>query len=307
MKRCAIILTLLLLAACTGAGTSPRSENFRSGSDGLYFTLAPNLPPARMYDDQRLDVLVELENRGASPLGGAGDRIYLSGFDPRIITGVPQNGQQIPSMNGKDVYGPGDKSFLSFAGIPVSLFGLNIDKYTPRLQLTACYEYDTVATANVCIDPDPNSVSNREKVCRPATVGTGTQGAPVAVNSVAVQASPGTTRFDITLQNVGRGNPFRAGVSYLQKCSPNDPTGLAYNEIDYVQLVDVTMAGRSIKNSCRPLDTGHIRLIAGTTHIYCQFSGITGTAAYTSPLTVTLRYGYRETMNRDITLIQSAR
>ena len=305
MKRWMVAALLLLVVACAQNARNA-NQGFRTGSEGLYFALATNLPPTTMYDDQRLDVVLDLENRGATDIGAAGDRIYLSGFDPSIITGISTIGQQIPPMRGKDLYGTGDRAVVSFSGTPVSLWGLNIDKYTPRLQLTACYLYETIATANVCIDPDPNSITSRTKVCTPSTVSTGSQGAPVAVNSVAVNPSPGTTRFEITVQNSGRGQTFRSGLQYLQKCSPYDPTGLAYNEVDYVQVVDVTIAGRSIKNSCRPLDQGHLRLISGSTKFFCQLDNIAGSAAYTSPLTVTLRYGYRDVTTRDITIVQSA-
>jgi hypothetical protein len=307
MKRVIALLALLLLASCSGGSSTVANENYRTGSDGMWFQTAPNLPPARLYDDQTLDILVELENRGSTAIGGPGDRLYLSGFDPTIITGISAYGQQIPTMQGKNQYGPGDKSYASFKGIPVSLYTRRIDKYTPKLQLTACYEYDTIATNNVCIDPDPNSIVNRQKACTAHSVGTGSQGAPVAVSSVDVQASPGVTRFEMVIQNVGRGNPFRAGVQYLQRCSPFDAAGLAYNEIDYVQLVDVTVSGVSIASSCRPVDGGSIRLVNGQARIYCTFSQVQGSSAYTTPLTVTLRYGYRETQWRDVTIIQSMR
>jgi predicted small secreted protein len=307
MKKWMALGVLVLLAACTT--TSDRntlSANFRTGTEGLYFTLAPNLPPSRIYDDQKLSVLVALENRGATNVGGPGDRIYITGFDPSIITGIPLNGEQIPYLKGKDVYGPGDKSYISFTGVPVSLFGLNIDKYTPRLQITACYEYETIATANVCIDPDPNSVTPRQKVCTPADVGTGSQGAPVSVSTVQVQASPGTTRFEILIQNSGRGTPFRSGLQYLQECSPNDPTGFSYTDLGYVQLVDVSVAGHSIKGTCRPLDQDSIRLDASSaTHLFCELDNIQGSSAYTSPLTVQLRYGYRDSTSQALTVIQS--
>jgi hypothetical protein len=311
MKRAFVFIAffaLALLSACTGgSGTNYANENYRTGSDGLWYQLATNLPPSRIYDDQTLDVLVELENRGATAIGGPGDRIYLSGFDPTIITGISAYGQQVPTMQGKNQYGPGDKSYVSFKGVPVSLYTRRIDKYTPKLQITSCYQYDTVATANVCVDPDPNSIVDRQKACTAHNVGTGTQGAPVAVESVDVLPSPGVTRFEMIIQNVGRGNPFRAGIQYLQRCSPFDAAGLAYNELDYVQLIDVTVSGTSIRNSCRPLDGGMVRLVNGQARLYCTFDHVPGSSAYTTPLTVTLRYGYRETQWRDITIVQSMR
>jgi hypothetical protein len=112
------------------------------------------------------------------------------------------------------------------------------------------------------------------------------------------------TRFKITIQNAGGGTVYRRGQNYVQKCSPYDPSGLAYNEIDYAQLTDVTIAGTSIKSSCRPLDNEHIRLQGGTGTVYCQTS-VTGSDAFVSPITVKLGYGYRQTIEKTITIQSS--
>ncbi|MBV6343198.1 hypothetical protein HWQ67_16585 [Candidatus Magnetobacterium casensis] len=129
----------------------------------------------------------------------------------------------------------------------------------------------------------------------------------MAVSTVKLESSPGTTRFTIQVQNVGRGQPFKPGVQYLAKCSPHDQQGLAYNELGYVQIMDVRVADMSIIASCRPLDNGNLRLGTGGGSLYCQYDHITGNTAYVTPIVVKLRYGYKETLRQDITIVQSGR
>jgi hypothetical protein len=88
----------------------------------------------------------------------------------------------------------------------------------------------------------------------------------------------------------------------LDKCSPYGP-GLGFDEIDYVELSDVVVSGVSIRGSCRPLDRGHIRLTNNQGLVYCEFDRPRGEAAYVSPLTVILRYGYRQSLFQDLLLL----
>jgi hypothetical protein len=259
-----------------------------------------------LYDDQDLDVILDLENRGATEVGSVGDRIYLSGFDPNIITGISTTGVQLPVMEAKTQYGPGGIGQASFKGVVRALDFRNVDKYTPRLLITSCYAYKTIGSDNVCVDPDPYTSTTSTKVCTPRSVSMGgSQGAPVSVGPVEVEPAPGRARFTITVTNVAGGDVFRPGAQYLQKCSPFSDAGLKFGEIDTVQVDDVSIAGVSIKQSCKPLDQGLLRLNKGRGMIYCELANIPGNAAYTTPLTVSLSYGYRSTLFRDISIIRT--
>jgi len=49
------------------------------------------------YDDQKLDVQIEVANKGAYNLQGVHDKIYLSGFDTNIIRQIQtRQGSQLP-------------------------------------------------------------------------------------------------------------------------------------------------------------------------------------------------------------------
>jgi len=311
MKRGIILLAtafaLMLISGCATT-TSTRDQGFvaefRTGTQGLYLTFEQNMPPIKMYDDQPLEVVVRMENRGAYTLGGAGDKLYLSGFDPTILTGISTFGEQIPELEGKTQYNEGMLDVVSFTSTIRDLRGKGIDKYPTRLVATACYGYETVASANVCIDPDPFSLSVRQKPCTPVNVGLGSgQGAPISVSNVELEASRGRTRFRITINNVGGGDVFKPGAEYLTKCSPYAATGLSYNEYDYVRLNDVSVAGQSITSSCKP--SSDIRLISGKATIYCELNNIPSGTAFATPIAVRLNYGYRNWISRDLTILAS--
>jgi hypothetical protein len=296
------IILIVILAGCKAPAVQEKEqfiEEFRYGSQGLYMRFAQNLPPLRLFSGEELAVVLEVENRGTYTIGGPGDRIYLSGFDPTIISGISPAGEQIPLLEGRS-------QFITQGGFDTVTFKamtrvLN-DRYPVRLLATACYEYETIASANVCIDPDPYAPGIKQRVCVPQNVGLGGgQGAPVAVSLVEVDASPGKTRFKIHVQNVGGGEVFRSGGQTLNKCAPG--ARLDFDEIDYVELADVIVSGVSIKGSCRPLDLGHIRLTNSQGLVYCEFDRPRGDAAYVSPMTIVLRYGYRNSLFQDMEIL----
>lgn len=307
MKKSVLIisvLSLLLLVACQPTAPQSREEafvrEFRVGNQGLSLRFVPNLPPQRLFSGEAFGALVEIENRGTYIVGGPGDKVHLAGFDPTIITGISSFGEQIPLLEGRTQYLPqGGLGSISFEGVTRLLQ----DRYPVTLIASACYGYETRAFANVCIDPNPYAPRVRQRVCVPQNVGLGGgQGAPIAVNRVEVLASPGITRFKIHVQNVGGGEVFRQGTQYLAKCSPYSE-GIAYDEIDYVELTDVIVSGVSLKHSCKPLDRGHIRLNKGVGMAFCEFALPRGAAAYMTPVTIVLRYGYRNTIMHQMEIL----
>lgn len=307
-----VISIVITIGSCTqfgGRKTGPRPiSEFRVGSEGLRIQFMPNLPPPRLYDDQPFDVLLKVWNVGAENVGGANDRLYLSGFDPSIITGLSAFGQPIPKLEGKTQFNlDGTFDYTAFKGTIRSLKALNVDRYpiTPLLA-TACYQYKTVSSANVCIDPDPFSTGAKTKACIPKPTSGGSQGAPVAVQRIDLEPSTGRTRFQIDIANVGAGDLFLPGAVYLNKCSPFDPKGLDFSEIDRVRLDRMEVSGASITPSCRPVDSqGFIRLISGRATVVCEFISSGQGSAFVTPLITELTYGYRRTVSTNVEIFPS--
>ena len=304
----ALILFMLVFSSCAGIpGRRKEPEvGYKVGSQGLVMNFLPNYPRPQLYDDQPLDVMIELRNRGSFEIGFPGDNIYLSGFDTNIITQIPKMGVPISKLEGIGPYNPeGGYDTVEFNGVIYPLKAKNIDSYPATILATACYHYRTVASDNICLDPQPFTATAERDVCVPGTVGFGTQGAPIAVSTVEVDPAPGTSRFKIHISNVGGGTVFKYGGDYLAKCSPYSSTGLQFNEIDNLRLTKVEVAGKVITPSCKPVDNdGSIRLTSGNAVVFCEIVGLGSGPAYTTPLTVELDYGYRNTLSKSVEILQ---
>ncbi len=306
-KELAILFILIIVAGCAPIGQQPdketRPEDYRRGNQGLRITFVPNAPPFRIFDTDELNVLMEIENMGAYTTSGVADKIYLSGFDPSIITGIRTTGEPIPILEGKGPYiSRGATDRIVFKGMPAMLSVKGIDKYPLKLLATACYEYETIASGNICIDPDPYAISTQQKVCVSQNVPMGGgQGAPIAITNVEVEPSPGLTRLKIDVQNTGGGEVFKPGIDAMQRCGPYT-SELGFETIDYVQVYDVSLPGHSIIHSCRPLDQGYLRLINGRGTMYCEIN-TQGQSTYMTPLIIKLKYGYRNIIFKDVELL----
>lgn len=313
MKKVLVICIIILMLGISGCreGFGGRKEpvsGYRSGSQGLVVNFMPNYPRPQMFDDEPFDVILEIRNKGSQTIGFGGDRIFLSGFDTGIITGISTNGERLPSnFEGITEYNAdGGYDTLQFTGEIYPLKMKKIDRYPATVLATVCYGYKTVASENICIDPNPFAASNERKVCTPGVVSFGTQGAPIGITSVEVDPTPRITRFKIHMSNVGGGTVFKYGADYLAKCNPYHTRGLEFNEIDVVRITGVQVAGKTITTSCKPMDNeGNVRLINGQATIFCELGNLGTGPAYTTPLTIEVDYGYRSTISKQVEIIQT--
>lgn len=295
---CAFLVACQGIGGFGGSGTTSQPQDFRFGTEGLSMSFMPNLPPPRVFENQPLTIMVRVENRGTTSLRQGDGQIYLSGFDNKIVTGIPGTGKPLPQLEGRSQFVPqGGFDVVTFDAAVASLEGLRVDKFTPTILATLCYKYETMASSQVCIDPNPFTPSKTPKVCTPGMAGLGSQGAPIAVSGIGVEANPGRTRFAITFQNVGGGDVFLQ--KDLAKCNPNSG-GFSYTELDTVELVDVSVAGTSIKQSCRPVNNNLVRLVNGQATIYCELPVSGQQNAFLSAMNVYLRYGYSQSSRTSI-------
>lgn len=306
VRIAAIICLLLIIMSCKTMKREGAEENYRTGTDGLRLNFLQYLPPAKLYDDTNFSVTVEVANAGAERAGKTNDKIYLGGFDHSLITGISTRGVQIPELEGKTAFNPqGNFEYINFEGTVRDLSARNIDKYPFKLIATACYNYKTQASTNVCVDPDPFSTGIKERVCIPQNVALGSQGAPIAVDKIDVEASPGRTRFRLYIANAGGGEVFKEGINYLEACSPYNPKGLKFSDADYVRINRVELSGISILSSCKPLDGGYLKLVNGKASVICELKSLKSTAAYVTPIIVELEYGYRNSISKDVEIISA--
>ncbi len=303
-----MITVVILIGGCVitpSSGTNP-DENYRTGSTGLSVSFLTNTPPSKLYDDEDFKAMLEIRNIGATDVIANG-RLYLSGFDPSIITGIDSSGFLIQDLEGKSLYNPeGGYDVATFDGHIRDLESRQVDYYDVPILATACYAYETIAAPTLCLDPDPYSNTRETKACSAGSVENvgGSQGGPVAVTSVTVEPSPGKAKIKFDISNVGGGTVIRSGLEYLTRCNPYSTTKLEYEDVDYVKIEEVQIGDQTITGSCKPVDNEHIRLHNGKGFVWCEVTGLMG-SAYKTPLTIKLSYNYRSTTERNIRIVQT--
>jgi len=305
MKRGLVILLLVIaLTACSQQNpqevnqVSAVSQYVRSGTQGVEMQFVQNLPPRQMYETGDLVTLIELRNLGHHDLGREAFQqcfVQFGGFDKNIIRGVPER-QTCGDLPGKSEFlQDGGFTTIEFQSTGITL-PADTPSYTPPLVATVCYEYKTIATPQVCVDPNFFEITADQKACevRDGAVGGG-QGGPVAVTSVNVDMAGSTAIFTIDISNNGNGRVISPQTS-LTKCPKLD-----YNDFDEVHFSVEMSSGQFIK--CAP--QGQIvRLNNGRGRFVCQFR-IGNTPAYQTPLRIELNYNYMNTIRRDVEIIRT--
>lgn len=314
---------LVLLIPISGCKEEKSFGEIRSGTEGISINFLLDSPPGKIHveagAENEFSVAMEVMNKGAYPQpgegGGAGGlgprfgKVFLSGYDPNIMTfhaqGANPGDLSSMSLEGKSSINPnGGQDILLFTG-KIDTNKLNVEKYEPSLLATACYYYETVAGPSVCIDPTPYSTIKEKKVCTVNDIELAGQGAPIAVTRIDEEAFATKTQFRITFKNVGKGDAMRDDAA-RDKCDPLGRQKIDREDIDKIKLEFVRLATADLV--CGPFtegavkgNNGIVRLIKGEGSVICELPASDYSnqiSAYTTPLSIKLSYGYRVTAEK---------
>ena len=318
-----LIISLLLASGCKKTQKDPKKqlEELKTGTEGISLSFVPNSPPDIVHIEptvKNFDVMIEIKNKGAYPAADDPRRIegrlYLSGYDQNLVqwdrNNVDLGSLLLPSKSQVNLQGGFDVA--AFKAEAQNLDSLNVEKYEPILLATACYKYETAATASVCIDPNPYSTVKEKKVCQVHDITLSSQGAPVAVTKIEETASYATTQFKVTIKNVGTGDVLK--FDQLEKCNPTGTARLEREDIDKVHVERIAVGQQEllcwpfvdVQDSRARLQSGFIRLINNEGSVTCELqkkdqSGYAGgNTAYITPMTIRLKYGYKAIAEKKI-------
>ena len=303
MKKIYAILLLaflsLSLVSCTGGtGGESTDQQFRTnvytGTQGLVMRIVPGSIPTRVFEEQNLNVLIELQNKGVYPLSGT---IHISGYDPNIINFFePDKSFGVLDERSPFVNIEGGIDTTEFTSGPITL-PPGVDSINQKFVVNACYRYRTLASATVCVDPNPFSLV-QTKSCKPGTVTmSGGQGAPVSVTSVIPEFSTNKVFFKINVRNSGIGTVIKSSSTTGGKC----PFKLDFNDINQFDY-RVELGG--VQGKCSP--ERPVRLINNQVSIFCTFDIPKGNIdAYQTALTTTIDYGYKESLSTNVQILKA--
>jgi len=296
-----LIITSLILTSCEIMPTEEETEKITeklTGNQGISMNFVPNIPPTRVYEGD-ITVMIQLENKGTYDLPEKQGTIYLSGFDDKIINiKEVKTGMDLPKLDGRSLYRKqGDIEQQTFTG---TINKLTVEKYNTIILATNCYKYKTKAASAACIDPDPYTTAGQPKICTPTNIAmSGGQGAPIGITKIEVDPAKGKTRFAIHIKNIGTGTAYKD--TEKNKCNPYSNTGLSFTDINLIKVEEIEISDKKLNDlECKPLDNDkYLRLTNGEGTIYCTMNTGTG-AAYITPISITLSYGYRDTATKQI-------
>ncbi|MDP7116502.1 MAG: hypothetical protein QF632_01430 [Candidatus Woesearchaeota archaeon] len=311
MKHRNVLVLLILIGILLGCD-SPLSGGYvgnvdlYKGTNGVVLGLIEEFPPKVVFEGADLVMALELENKGAFDVDNGVLALSLEQDYMRLNAWNHDNKKKSSAnkniasftIRGKSFGSPVGETKVITANLDSLILERQTETHTSNMVVTACYPYTTHFEENICIDTNIFSPSPVEKNCKISDSSFSGQGAPVAVvkrKSKMIPRPDGKSvdpSFTLTLKNVGKGEIIHE-QAYSQACSSGPLTKKDFNRI----IVEAELAGRTLR--CRPEE---FQLTSQRDSITCDFpAGISTTlGSYITPLVVTLRYGYTESISKQI-------
>ena len=291
-----IVFSSLLFSCSTGTTTGQtEAPNYRTGSQALEMRL---LNPATedFYEGEKVEILVEYFNRGTSDI--VNGEFFVSGYDLQFMNFALS--PKVFSIEGKDEFDPegANSDILEIESQSGVKLPVNSDEFTQSIKLIGCYDYKTLATAELCIDPDPYNRRVTQKICNMGIVSPGGQGAPVVVTSVEPIVKKNDLRLNIQIANQGGGLLYDRDLSNEDCFLDLDK----YEDLNKVDLLKVDFSGHRM--SCSP--SNPIRMVNGVAKISCECKDCLSTYAdaYKTQISIELEYGYRNEIVKNIRILK---
>lgn len=313
-----IIKFSIFVSSCSSnsSGTqSGISENVYKGTQGIVVTFLENVLPTKLYvsEGTELPVAVKIENKGAYTLNSGDLKLFFGGFDVNYIT------FQKASSDGEipiDEIIEGKTRFNSYGGSTIYDDSAEINlpnflnSYNPKFQVSWLYDYETVASGVVCIDPAPFGLSKVQKPCTVKDVSlSGGQGAPVEVTKIEViPVSTEKVNFIIHVKNSGTGIVVNGPYSNSYSGSVERPNDIKPSTTNKIGEYEVSIGGTSLGSgdslSCSP---SVVQFFQDRSEAIIQcpydFSGNVDNA-YETVLQIKLKYRYYDSVSRQLSLLK---
>ncbi|MDO8481017.1 MAG: hypothetical protein Q7S65_04330 [Nanoarchaeota archaeon] len=316
MRISLLFLALVLLTACFNTPETATDEKLHSGIEGVVLSLPDEGLPEEVLEGERFMVPLIVENLGAYTLEREAPGAVQLTIEPDLVLfeswdvppGAQDSGQTVLfPLRGKSVASiAGEKSRLRVI-LKAKPIAATLNARDTRVVFSVCYPYRTQFEEQVCIDPSPDS--QMTKSCEPETLeSVDGQGGPIEITEVQQLVLPGEHPDDVNVQFIIRAENSGDGLllhheDYPLSCLGRDGSRkpgvyikkIAFSDFSYVE-------GKGGDIECYPLP---MREVAGGYETRCLLTqGIQrSTPAYTTPLSIELAYGYKETISHEVRIL----
>jgi len=290
---------VIFLSGCAGKQTDQEIvEDVYTGTQGLKISFIDTGIPSKLYvtPDTTLPVALKIENKGATTLSYSDIAIFYEGFDHNYITGIPYvDTIEELELEGKSSFNrEGGSTIRSFESGPIILPS-NSDGYDPNFAVSWLYNYQTVASTDICIDPNPYQLSGVQKPCKAQDVSLGGgQGAPVGVTKIEVKPGSSATRFIIHIRNLGTGSIVNNDVF--------SPIDISLTNINKIEDYEVIVGSDYVY--CQPSKLQFFDQSSEAV-LQCTYEHPYGIEnAYETVIQVRLSYRYYDSISKQLDLIK---
>ncbi|RJQ18688.1 hypothetical protein C4580_06345 [Candidatus Woesearchaeota archaeon] len=286
------LLIIGLLIGCTAPTTVPAPPDIAKGTDALTIDLRATNPELIMC--QQTDLVATLRNLGTTNIERGLYTFIIEDQVLKPVTGT--NRKKLFDLEGRSQYNPQGGIEQTTLKVKNTALPPQIETYQTPIILQACYQYETLASAPICIDPDVLG-KNPAKPCTVAPVSVGGQGAPVAVTRIEPTMAPAGNdirpTFTIYLQNLGSGRVVSA-PDVESACTTTTTT------LNPTVEIAAFLQNRPLRCTQR-----EVRLEQGKeARIACESEQTYGPAqgTFSSILEVEITYGYINTASQSLTI-----
>jgi hypothetical protein len=290
-----IIIFLFALNGCSGGDRRNDPSSYMTGTEGVSISFVTNNPPSNVWVDntnsEEIPIEIEAFNRGTYAAGNI--EMSLVGFDQSIVSADGFSGISFDGTDGyKTRYNPeggydSDSANMNIVNMQDS------DTYQFTLKLVYCYDYETTAAIQICVDPNPNKEARDDACVASTSVSTSGQGAPIGISSIEAEPMPGNVRLKINVKHYGQGQVLKGGT----QCEgvPNR------EDENYVEFTTTPTLG-DITGTC--ITESPVKLRSGQASIICNFPLDKEKSAYKTILNMKLfDYRIKDTVQKDIRII----
>ncbi len=301
-----IIISSLFLSGCDllvqpgNTNTNTGTVSTQEANLGISFEFVDAPTKINYYNDGTYDsisALVEINNKGRYPINqDFNGRIEFSGYDESIFKTSSTN----PAIISKKLHGVSSiNPDGTYDQKTFTIDDINLIEGAETLDLnifaTLDYEYATIANLMLCV----SSVleNDQTKVCERNQVLTfeESQNAPIKVTQVEQIGGLNNNLVKIYIENIGNGRVISPEKFNNEKIKLE-----GYKDIN--EKIDISIEVDGIKDiTCDPI---RIELRDGKANTLCRFENPKD-SNYPASTTITLKYYYEDTINRDIKIIKT--
>lgn len=328
MNKIILIFVLCILLITASCGTNKKDLNIQNvrtlfkGNEGLKLSFLRNAPPNRIYEDTDFISILKIENKGAYDIGideieekgilvisAEIGYVDLKGFEEVDGIIIDENQKANFEVRGKSLANEKGDFITATALLHSRKLPSPSSLFSSTIFATTCYPYETSLTASICVDSDFNNIEPKEKACQVKDlVFSGGQGAPVSITKIETLFSKfGEDKikpiFLIYIENKGNGQIIKKS-KYKEACSNE----IKINKDDQLQkafnIIEINAELPNNKFNCKKNENDPDFSISGKSGIIrcvapeMEFQE----EAYISPFTVTLSYGYTDTISKQFNI-----